>query len=569
MDWLLAEQEQFSSAATLRFVDLDGLPQDKTKGFLNKRSLTDVHRRARELIPRLRKGNFTTENKPNKKHHKMYWQFFKPPGRLLGEYSRENPRATSVEGDDRRYKGLKKPMSDSLFAAYDPLDIMNAKYLIVASSDYLYMPRSLFWPDVIFLTAPKLEWGQAVGMKISVRRIVSMDPQVMTLAGSNDHQQSQGLLTRLTDRSVPSIEVMGEAIMTLLSAVTEVETLVRQRFTKNAVKIVFILSPGYAALPKPLQLWLVMLTAIADGRFNVINPAPNRSLDHNNYDPLGSELPAVWADFLNVIQGFMAQLKWCWMKSWGWSCPTPQVVKTETRMDDDHVLVQQVATDLWFRQMDYVENAQERIATRNLTSSEEDLMALALRKKPHTSSRLYLSPRACTLGEDAFKHAPAVIKEIHVYLKNLLNEMELAECMMIQLMLDVNAMSLDKFETDSLATKAQYERLDAILGGMRVGWTPFFLSTCFPRASWNLIASFVKDIRKLSIGLVLAMYLIFGHENFVKEYANLSTQALADLRLDGILSLITMTYGQLGDLLCSCAILSNYEGRAESLTRSW
>ena len=62
-----------------------------------------------------------------------------------------------------------------------------------------------------------------------------------------------------------------------------------------------------------------------------------------------------------------------------------------------------------------------------------------------------------------------MIKEIHVYLKNLLNEMELAECMMIQLMLDVNAMSLDKFQTDSLATKAQYERLDAILGGMRVG----------------------------------------------------------------------------------------------------
>ena len=34
-----------------------------------------------------------------------------------------------------------------------------AKYLIVASSDYLYTPRSLFWPDVIFLTAPKLDWG--------------------------------------------------------------------------------------------------------------------------------------------------------------------------------------------------------------------------------------------------------------------------------------------------------------------------------------------------------------------------------------------------------------------------
>ena len=71
VDWLLAEQRQFSSATALRFVDLDGLPQDNTMGLLNTRSLTDVRRRARELIPPLRKGKLTTENKPNNKHHKM------------------------------------------------------------------------------------------------------------------------------------------------------------------------------------------------------------------------------------------------------------------------------------------------------------------------------------------------------------------------------------------------------------------------------------------------------------------------------------------------------------------
>ena len=79
-----------------------------------------------------------------------------------------------------------------------------AKYLIVASSDYLYTPRSLFWPDVIFLTAPKLDWGQSAGMMISVRRVVSMEPQVIVVAGSNDHLQSKGLLSRLTDGSIPS-----------------------------------------------------------------------------------------------------------------------------------------------------------------------------------------------------------------------------------------------------------------------------------------------------------------------------------------------------------------------------
>ena len=301
VDWLLAGQEQFSSATTLRYVDLNGLPQDNTFGPLNTRSLTDVRRRARELTTPTRKGKFLAENKPNNKHHKMYRQLVKPPCQAPGEYSRDYPRATSVEGDDKRYAGLMAPVGYSLFAAYDPLDMKAAKYLIVASSDNLYTLRSLFWPDVIFLMAPNIEWGQSASIMISVRRMVSMEPQVIVVAGSNDHVQSRGLLSRLTDGSIPSNEVIGEAIMTLLSAMAEVETSLKQRFTQNVVKVVFLLSPGYATLPEPLQFVYTMVTTIAEGRFSVIIPAPNRMVDPNNYYLYRSELPAIWADISNAI----------------------------------------------------------------------------------------------------------------------------------------------------------------------------------------------------------------------------------------------------------------------------
>ena len=117
-------------------------------------------------------------------------------------------------------------------------------------------------------------------------------------------------------------------------------------------------------------------------------------------------------------------------------------------------------------------DAQETMVRRNLKSSEEDLMALALRTKPHTNSCLYLSPRVCTLGEEPFEHAPVVIKEIHGYLKKLLNERELAGVKMLQLMKDVNTMSLESFQADVFPTGAQYERSDAILGRMGVSWMP-------------------------------------------------------------------------------------------------
>ena len=70
-----------------------------------------------------------------------------------------------------------------------------------------------------------------MGMTISVQKTVSMDPQVIITAGSNDHLQNRRLLSLLTDGSIPSNEVMGEAIMTLLSAMTEVETSVQRHFT--------------------------------------------------------------------------------------------------------------------------------------------------------------------------------------------------------------------------------------------------------------------------------------------------------------------------------------------------
>ena len=63
--------------------------------------------------------------------------------------------------------------------------------------------------------------------------------------------------------------------MTLLSAMAEAETAAKQRFTQNVVKVVFVLSPGYAALPEPLQFVYTRVTTIAEGRFNVIIPAPN------------------------------------------------------------------------------------------------------------------------------------------------------------------------------------------------------------------------------------------------------------------------------------------------------
>ena len=73
--------------------------------------------------------------------------------------------------------------------------------------------------------------------------------------------------------------------MTLLSAIDDVESSVQRHFIKKVVKFIFVLSPGYAILPEPLQFVYRMATMIPEGRFSVIIPAPNRTVDFNNYYP--------------------------------------------------------------------------------------------------------------------------------------------------------------------------------------------------------------------------------------------------------------------------------------------
>ena len=120
----------------------------------------------------------------------------------------------------------------------------------------------------------------------------------------------------------------------------------------------------------------------------MIIPAPNRMVDPNNYYPPRSELPAIWADISNAIQGFKdcSTTRLVLDKVLGLELSNfARLLNLRPGVDDDHLLIQQVANDLWFRQMDYVKDEQGRIVRRNMTSAEEDLMALALRTKPHTN----------------------------------------------------------------------------------------------------------------------------------------------------------------------------------------
>ena len=212
-----------------------------------------------------------------------------------------------IQGDDvQRYGGLQAIKKyETIFAAYDKAEMRMAKITIVTNSDFVYSSKSLFWPDVIMLTAVELDLTQSVSIAIGVqRRQTDMNPITSVFAGINDHLHSRGFLSRLRETTTAKAAVWP-AIKDILESMGEaVDTLKGGSFTKITPRAVFALSPGYAHLPDGLNFAYAIVALLSEGIYDVIISAPNREIGMENLRPLRAELPAVWSVISNAMRGF-------------------------------------------------------------------------------------------------------------------------------------------------------------------------------------------------------------------------------------------------------------------------
>ena len=138
---------------------------------------------------------------------------------------------------------------ETIFAAYDKAEMRNAKFMIVAISDFVHTSKSLFWPDVIMLAVVDLDLMQSVSMSVGVQQQMEMNPITILFAGINDHLHSGGFLIRFREPTTAKNEVWP-AIKDILLSIGEVmDKLKEGAFPKIKPRAVFALSPGYAHLP--------------------------------------------------------------------------------------------------------------------------------------------------------------------------------------------------------------------------------------------------------------------------------------------------------------------------------
>ena len=167
VDWLIGAGINFSPTTAVRFADLEGLPSNNIMGPVNGRPLQDVKLNHDEGYRKERPRRFLKTRAPIGQHVKMFRQIKAPPGHVKEE---AYPKQENQEDDVQRYGGLKAIKKDeTIFAAHDKLEMRKAKIMLVASSDFVYTSKSLFWPDVIMLAVVDLDLMQSVSMAIGVQ----------------------------------------------------------------------------------------------------------------------------------------------------------------------------------------------------------------------------------------------------------------------------------------------------------------------------------------------------------------------------------------------------------------
>ena len=110
-------------------------------------------------------------------------------------------------------------------------------------------------------------------------------------------------------------------------------------------------------------------------------------------------------------------------------------------------------------------------------------------------------------------------------------------------------MTLETFWTQNVKGEEGFNRTDRMLEGLGAGWNASFLAKIYPSLSRYLIKEFLQVAVDVTIVELLALFVTFGAENFVKGLAILLTEGVHNLQLDKLLTLIAITHGNLNGLM--------------------
>ena len=109
--------------------------------------------------------------------------------------------------------------------------------------------------------------------------------------------------------------------------------------------------------------------------------------------------------------------------------------------------------------------------------------------------------------------------------------------------------TLEVFWTQKVQAEEGFDRTDSMLEELGAGWTASILAKIYPSLSRYLTKEFLQAVVEVSIVELIALFVTIGAENVVRGPAILLTEGVQNLGLNGLLTLMAITHGNLGGLM--------------------
>ena len=127
-----------------------------------------------------------------------------------------------------------------------------------------------------------------------------------------------------------------------------------------------------------------------------------------------------------------------------------------------------------------------------------------------------LNPSSSRIGRGCFRAISVMIRRIHAFLVKEVNLAENAEEKSAEFLNRVCQVTLEAFWTQKVRREEGFDRTDSMLEGLGAGWIASFLAKIYPSLSRYLIKELLQAVVKVLIVELIALFVTFEAENFVK-----------------------------------------------------
>ena len=268
---------------------------------------------------------------------------------------------------------------------------------------------------------------------------------------------------------------------------------------------------------------------------------------------LKSELVAAWADMSHALRGFneladnlivLGEVLFLEISN------LARQLKYSQEIGDNHPIIRHLTASLWFRCMDLTITSSTSKARgpnnerKNVAAAEKQLESIGYRLTQERCRWPFLTPRLENATDKTRENAPPLIMQIWEFLEGQLEMAESKEMTVGRFVTAANEVTIGGFWTehakDELRTRKSYETLR-------------FLSPCWGKgymtrvfyAKDTIFEAFVQELLNMPVNLLLDLYLVYPRYLFNIGPAYMISRGVETLRIDGYLTLILLTHGEL------------------------